>query len=173
MTTDLEIDSSLPETDPVSPPPLESPESPEKDTQTEETLEEKLAAAEAEAKMWKGRAVKETKKDKPSAPISEEDLDWKIQNTSRVSLVKDTYQKHLDELQGLGAKLSNPLRDTALRLAEAETGVSKSAQVALDDSLPTPSIDRGGSRMPKLSATDVAMGVKPDTVKEYADYVER
>ena len=172
MATDPLIDPST-----ATPIEGESPtetEEPSSDaTPTVEELQEKLTAAENEAKTWKGRAEKATKGEKPKeASVSEEELDWKIANTNRISLVKDSYQKHLDELQALGAKPTLATRDKALQLAESDTGVTKGPSEPSDEVLPMPTVDRSGTSTPKLTATDVALGVKPETIKEYRDYVE-
>lgn len=152
-------------------------------TESVEELKARLAAAQkvaeeatTEAKRWRNRVEEENPKRKFSEkpiPVSEEDLDWKIANNSRVSLVKDAYQKHLTELQEIGAKLTTSLKNKALMLAEAETGVMKaSSSVSSNDGFPSPTVDRSGTQMPRLSPTDIALKVKPETIKEYRDYVE-
>lgn len=169
MTTDLQIDS-LQAPSEQEPLPTETPDSPSGDHQ-EPTPEEKLAAAEAEAKMWKGRAEKATKTSAKAPTISEEDIDWKITNAARVSLVKEAFEKELKELETLGAKISNATRAKALENAERATLVRK-PENASDNSLPSPSVDRGGSQAPRLTETDIALKVKPETVAEFKDYVE-
>lgn len=166
MTTDLQIDS-LQAPSEQEPLPTETPDSSPDDHQ-EPTPEEKLAAAEAEAKMWKGRAEKATKK---SPALSEEDVDWKIKNSARVALVQETFEKELQELESLGAKITNATRTKALENAERATLVQK-PENASDNSLPSPSVDRGGNQMPRLTETDIALKVKPETVAEFKDYVE-
>lgn len=143
-------------------------------TPTVEELQEQLAAAQNEAKTWKGRVEKATKSEKPKAtgPISEDELDWKLANNSRVNLVKDTYQKHLDELQELGAKLSPALKSKALQLAEDEEGINKATVESSHDVLPSPGVDRSGSRPIRKTQTDLSFGVKDETIKEFRDYVE-
>lgn len=171
MTTDPTIDPSeqTPEMDtPVDPTPDPSKEPTQ---ETVESLTEKLAVAQTEAKRWKGRVEKATKEDKP-IPVTEQDMTWAIANTARVNLVKDAYTKHLEDLQALGAKTTNDLREKALKLAEAETGVTKTVVETSEDGLPSPSVDRSGHKAPKLTSSDQAMGVKPETVKEFGEYVE-
>ena len=179
MTNDQTIVSSeaTPEKDALS---TDESVSPEKDTQkTEDTDkdaaiesdEEKALRLHNEAKMWEGRAKKAKDKAKEkSLPISEEDLDWKIANSSRVSLVKEAYDKELAEFEESGAKITNALKTKALQYAESK--VLPKASNNSDNSLPSPSIDRGGTRSVQLTPTDIALGVKPETVKEYRDYVE-
>ncbi len=169
MTTDQEIDS-LQAPSEEEPLPTETPDS-SKDDHQEPTPEEKLAAAEAEAKMWKGRAEKATKAPVKAPTISEEDIDWKIANTARVGLVKEAYEKELQELEALGAKVTNAARTKALENAERATLVQK-PENASDNSLPSPSVDRGGQRAPRMTDTDIALNVKPETVAEFKDYVE-
>lgn len=175
MATD-DIDPSL--VDPVEGDQLPATEEPSPEaTPTVEELQEQLAAAQNEVKTWKGRVEKATKSDKTekqktATPISEEDIDWKLANNSRVALVKDTYEKHLTELQELGAKLTPALKEKALRLAEDEEGIHKSTVDASSDPLPSPSIERSGNRPVRKTETDVALGVKDETIKEFRDYVE-
>lgn len=156
-------------------PPSETTEQPSPEpTDTVESLKEKLAAtqvekekAEEEAKRWKGR-VKEENPPKKKDP-SEEYADWRIDNKDRIALVKDQFEKELSELQADGAKLTLALREKALRLAEATSGVKKA-----DPSEPIPSgtVDRSGQREPSMSATDLAFGIKPETKKKYGHIVE-
>lgn len=154
----------------------ESPDSSLDDQQSGTELAEKLAASEAESeklrnevKVWRGRTEKAN--EKKATPISEEELDWKLANNPRIELVKDSYQKHLDELQGLGAKLSPALKSKALKIAEDELGVSKATQDS-DNSLPASTVDRGGQAPVKMTDYDRAMGVKPETKAKYREYVE-
>lgn len=174
MTTeDTTLDSALTTADEALLSPSDT-ELSQETTEDTEDLKAKLAAAESEAKMWKGRVEKATKTGKTVTPsaVSEEDLDWKIMNSSRISLVKEAYQKELEELQSSGAKLTNELRDKALKYVEAQSGISKATTVAKDDLLPQAGVLRSGSAEPKLTNHDVAFKVKPETVKEYRDYVE-
>ena len=136
----------------------------------QETDEEKAARLRNEAKMWEGRAkkAKEKLKEKDS-PISEADLDWKIANQSRVELVKEAYDKELEELSESGAKLSNALKTKALEYAESK--ILPRSQES-DNSLPSPSVNRSGQRAPKMTEYDIALGVKPETVAKYRDFVE-
>lgn len=177
MTTDQQIDSPEATSD-KEPLPTESADS--KDHQ-QETDKEKDAAAETdeqkaerlrnEAKMWEGRAnkAKEKLKDK-AAPVSEEDLDWKIANSARVALVKEAYDKEISDLQESGAKITPALRTKALEYAESKIIVQPTGSP--DNSLPAPGVDRTVGKTPKLTEHDQAFGIKPETKKEFADYVE-
>lgn len=164
MATDQQIDPTE-ETTQV-PPPSETTE-PQEATPSVEELQEKLAAAESEAKTWKGRAEKATK-DKP-VPVSEADLDWKILNANRIALVKQQYDKELSDLEAEGVKLSNSLREKALKLAEATVGIKKPAS---DEPLPAPSVDRTSKQKVELNAYDQAFGVKQETKEKFREYVE-
>lgn len=166
MANDTDQDVTPPEETTQVPPPTETEEPSQDATPSVEELQEKLAAAESEAKTWKGRVEKATKK---SPPISEEDIDWKIANTARIALVKEQYEKELSELEAEGIKLTNRLREKALKLAESATGVKKPQS---DEPLPTPSVDRSGGTQVKLSSYAQALGVKKETVEKYRDYVE-
>lgn len=152
--------------------PPETTEPSDEATLSVEELQEKLAAAEAEAKTWRGRAEKATKtpKEEKKSPVSEEDIDWKIANINRINLVKDAYEQELADLAATGAKLTNALRDKALKLAESSSGVQK-PQIASTETIPAAGVDRGGSATPELSSYDRALGVKPETVEKYRDYV--
>ena len=153
-------------------PPSDSTERPsEEPTDTVESLKERLAAEQKEkenaleeAKRWKNR-VKEENPPKEKKETDEDYLDWKIDNTNRIKLVKEQYETELSELQEGGAKLSNTMREKALKLAEASLGVKKADST---EPLPGPSIDRGGQREPKLTVEDAAFGIKPETKKKYA-----
>lgn len=170
MPTDPQIDPSETTVSTEETPPSPDTTQPSQEpTESVEELKEKLAAAETEAKRWKGRVEKASEK---KISVSEEELDWKIANVNRINLVKDAYQKELDDLQAHGAKLSNELREKALKLAESTTGVTKVTVEAEDNSLPAPTIDRTGSHLPQLTEYDRALQVKPETKKEFREYVE-
>lgn len=156
----------------------ESTEQPSQEpTETVESLKDKLAAEQKakedaleEAKRWKGR-VKEENPPKDKKKESEEDYaDWRIDNKDRINLVREQYDQELSELQEGGAKLTNTLREKALKLAESTVGVKKAES---SEALPSPSVDRGGQREPKLTEFDLAYGVKPETKKKYAQFVEQ
>jgi len=159
-------------------PPSDATEQPSEEsepTETVESLKEKLAAQQKEkeealeeAKRWKNRVKEENP---PKKKDSDEDYaDWRIDNRDRIALVKEQYEKELTDLQETGAKLTNDLREKALKLAEASQGIKKADST---EALPTPSVDRSGHREPKLTEYDVAMGVKPETKKKYAHLEEQ
>lgn len=164
-----------PETE-VSPPSETTVEPSSEPTDTVESLKEKLAAIEAEklqaeeeAKRWKNR-VKEENPPKEKKKDSDEDYaDWRIDNKERIALVKESYDKELSELQESGAKVTVSLREKALSLAEAGAGVKKAERTV---PLPGGMVDRSGHTEPKLNEFDSAFGVKPETKKKYAHFVE-
>lgn len=170
MATDPVIDPTTATVE-TTPPPTVTPDS-EKTTE-EQTVEEKLAAAEAEAKMWKGRAEKANTKAKSSAAaVSEEDMNWAIDNNPRVALVKDAYEKELKELEDLGAKITNAAKTKALDAAERITGIAKSTNETSGTNLPPPSIDRSGKKQIRMTESDQQMKIKPETIEKYRDVVE-
>lgn len=158
-------------------PPSDSTDQPSQEaTETVESLKEKLAAAEAlklkaeeEAKTWKGRVKDENPKKK--ADPDEAYSDWRIDNRDRIAVpgIKEAYEQELQELEASGAKLTIPMREKALKLAEAKVGVKK---VESSQPLPSGTIERGGLRQPTLTEHDIAFGVKPETKKKYAQLVE-
>lgn len=137
MATDLEIDPS--ETPEVPSSPL-SPDTTEPDEATEsvEELKEKLAAAEAETKTWKGRVEKATeKKPKTATPADLEELEWKLENKDRITLVKDEFEKILAE----GFHGEPVSKKIALELAEKQAKVDSSAtRRSRSDDMTTPSV---------------------------------
>lgn len=144
----------------------------EEPTDTVESLKEKLAAetektekAEEDAKRWKNRV----KEENPPKEKEEEDYaDWRIDNRDRILVpgVKEKYEEELEELESSGAKLTNAMREKALRLAEGSVGVKTEAK---EEPIPQGEVDRGGQREPVLTDTDRAFNVKPETKKKYAD----
>ncbi len=170
MTTDPMIDST-PATAVSAPLPADGIDSAK--TTDDRTPEEKLAAAEAEVKMWKGRADKANKEKKAgSASVSEDDMNWAINNNPRVALVKDVYEKELADLESLGAKVTNAAKSKALEAAELKAGVAKSTVSTPDTSFPSPSIDRSATRQVRMTEFDQQLKVKPETIEKYRDYVE-
>lgn len=179
-TNDQTVTDSSQATDATSPLPTDASVSPQKDTQrittkdgvaATETDEEKAVRLHNEAKMWEGRAKKAKEKvEEQSKPLTEADVDWRIDHKSRIALVKDTYEKELQDLEGLGVKLTLAARTKALENAEAKALPRHSD--SSNSSLPTPSINRGGVVMPHLTEHDIAFGVKAETKQEYRDYVE-
>lgn len=162
----------MPEDEESSPPSDYTEQPSSEPTDTVESLKEKLAAKEAEAekaleeaKRWKGR-VKEENPPK-GKETSDDYADWRIDNRDRIALVKDHYEQELEELQESGMKLTNFAREKALRLAESSVGVKKADP---SDALPSPSVDRSGSKEPKMTEYDHAMGVRPETKKKYAQW---
>ncbi len=137
-------------------------------TDTVETLKEKLAAQEQETARWKGR-VKEENPKKETKESSEDYSDWRIDNRDRINLVKDQYESEMQELQDSGMKMSIALRNKALLLAEAAIGVKKPERT---QPLPAGSVDRSGGAAPNMTKYDVQMGVKPETKKKWAAFVE-
>lgn len=153
-------------------PPSETTEQPSSEpTETVESLKEKLAAEAAEkekaleeAKRWKNR-VKEENPPKEKKETEEDYADWRIDNRDRIVLVKEEYEKELSELQAGGLKMTNSMREKALKLAEATVGVKKAEAT---EPIPEGTVDRSGQIEPKLTSTDVAFGIKPETKKKYA-----
>jgi hypothetical protein len=154
-------------------PPSDSAEQPsEEATETVESLKVKLAAeekkrleAEQKASEWKNRVKEENPpKKKQKEEASEDYPDWRIDNRDRIRLVKDQYEKELEELQENGAKLSISLREKALKLAEATVGIKKAETT---EPLPSGMVDRSGSKEPEMTEHDTRFGVKPETKKKY------
>ncbi len=140
-----------------------------------ETDEEKAERLRNEAKMWEGRAKKARKDaEEKSKPLSEAEVDWRIDNKSRISLVKDAYEKELKDLEELGVKMTLAARSKALENAEAR-GLPRNSPNS-DSSLPSPTVDRSATAPIKLSEFDRATAkdhkVRAETIKEYRDYVE-
>ncbi len=146
-------------------------------------LKAKLAAAESDKKMWKGRAEKATKPtkegDKPTKKgekpltVTEADVDWKILNANRVNLVKDAYEKEISELKEAGATITNQIREKALNFAEISEGVKKpQAQGTGSEPLPVAGVQREETIPTELTSTDKALGVKQETKEEFREYVE-
>jgi hypothetical protein len=159
------VDDSTPPSDSTDQPSQES-------TDTVESLKAKLAAeqkakleAEEEAKRWKNR-VKEENPPKKKVESEEDYADWRIDNKDRISLVRDQYEKELIELQESGMKITNAAREKALKLAELTVGVKKADP---SEALPSPSVDRSGTREPIMTEYDNAFRVKPETKKKYAN----
>lgn len=156
----------------VSPPSDETVQPSQESTETVESLKVQLAAeqkakleAEEDAKRWKNR-VKDENPPKKKTETEEDYADWRIDNKDRISLVKEHYERELSELQESGMKLSNAAREKALKLAELTVGVKKADP---SEALPSPSVDRSGSREPIMSEYDNAFKVKPETKKKYAN----
>lgn len=123
MPTDQEIDPS--ETTPVQEPPSSETSQPseEEPTETVEELKERLATAETEAKRWKGRVEKAN--EKPKTKVNPEDLaelEWKLENKDRISLVKEEYEKIVEE----GYHGESVSKKIALELAEKVAKVDSS-----------------------------------------------
>ena len=156
--------------------PLSSEEtepSEEEPTESVEELKERLAAAEEEALRWKNRVAEENpkkkKNDSPKLDVTEKDIDWKIENANRISLVKEAYDKELQDLEDSGVTLTNSIRDKALNYAESTTGVTKNP---VSEPFPVAGIDRTEGSMPSLTEYDRAMNVKPEVKEKYREYVE-
>ena len=154
-----------------SPPSASTDQPSQEPTDTVESLKEKLAAteqakldAEEDAKRWKNRVKDENPpKEKKKEDPDEAYADWRIDNKDRIGVVKEQYEKELSELQDAGVKVTIPMREKALRLAEATVGVKKAEK---DEPIPSGSVDRTGGRQPALTESDVAFGVKPETVQK-------
>ena len=119
------------------------------------------------------RLVLQAKMGKPA--MQEDETLWYTENIGRLKLVKNEYQKQLDELQSLGAKPSLVLRQKALELAERATGVTPSSEATRQASTASaPSVtDRSGdSSEVSLTEHDIALGIKPETKKKYRALVE-
>ncbi len=170
-----------PTTDPIEgTPPSASTDQPSDKgaTETVESLKVKLAAAEkekleaqAKADEWKGR-VKEENPKKKKEETPDDYADWRIDNKDRLSVagVKDAYEKELQELEQNGSKVSNAIREKALKLAESTIGVKKAEPSS--QPLPSGMVDRGGSAAPTMTNYDTQFGVNPETKKKWAHVVE-
>lgn len=90
-------------------------------------LERQKDAAEQKATSAEGRLkqVAERLSDKPKETPKAEDseLDWKIENSPRVQLVKEEYLAELTRLKNSGAKETNDIRTIALERAEHKKGI--------------------------------------------------
>src|SRR3990167_5878717 len=90
-------------------------------------LERQKDAAEQKASSAEGRLKKvsdhisDKKKD---VPAEESELDWKIDQNSRIKLVKDEYVTQLNLLKSAGAKETNEIRTIALERAEQKKGIT-------------------------------------------------
>ena len=121
MPTDPVIDPSE-ETPEKEPPPSSDPQPSEPEpTETVEELKEKLAAAETETKRWKGRVEKANVSDTRSDEIKE--LEWKLENKGRITLVQEEFDKILAEGYQ-GEKVSKKI---ALELAEKQAKIDTSS----------------------------------------------
>lgn len=165
MADQTPVDESTPPSDETEQPSESEP------TDTVESLKEKLAAeaeerqkAEEEAKRWKNR-VKEENPPKKKSESDEDYADWRIDNRDRISLVKEQYEKELEELQESGAKVSLSMREKALRLAESSVGVKKQER---QEPIPSGGVDRSGSKEPQLTEHDRQFDVNPDIKKKYS-----
>lgn len=141
-------------------------------TESVESLKEKLAAEQKkaeealeEAKRWKNRVKDENPPKERKKDPDEEYADWRIDNKDRIALVKEQYEAELTELQELGAKPTLAIREKALRLAEKTVGVKT---VETTEPLPSGTVHRSGQREPTMTEHDIAMGIKPETKKKYA-----
>lgn len=169
------------ETPEVTPPSEEADQPSEETEETEptesvESLKEQLAATEAEkekaeeeARRWKGR-VKEENPPKKKEEKEEDYADWRIDNKERIALVKEEYEKELDELEQAGVKLTNAMREKALIIAESKAGVKKKEEET--EPIPEGTVDRTGDKEPQMTEHDVAFGIKPETVKKWGSTIK-
>lgn len=165
MPTEETLDPSE-ETPAKEPPPSETAQpSEEEPTETVEGLKEKLAAAETEAKRWKGRVEKanEPKKTK----VDPEDLaalEWRLENKDRIALVKDEWEK-IKEDGYHGEKVSEKI---ALELAEKQAKVDDSGTKRnRQNDMTVPSVTtRNANPKGYASETDKALGLTIEKKKK-------
>lgn len=95
-------------------------------------MERQKNAAEQKASSAEGRLKKVAKSASEDDDDSnktnqtnevDSELDWKIDNNSRVKLVKDEYASELAILKSAGAKETNEIRTIALERAEQKKGI--------------------------------------------------
>lgn len=126
MPTDLSIDPSQATLEIDSSPSDTYQPSEEEPTETVEELRERLAAAENEAKRWKGR-VEKANEDKPKkTKVDPEDLaelEWKLDNKNRIALVEQEYESILNDGYQ-GEQIIS--KKVALGLAEGRSKVDNS-----------------------------------------------
>lgn len=117
------------------------------------------------------KIVKE-RKTAPAPKVSDDEVDWKIENAGRMKLVKDEYLKNLAELTEAGAKPTNAIREKALQLAEIEKGVSKSSSSSSEgerqaaNSGPAASVQRSTSAPVNVTEHDRRFGITEKRKKE-------
>lgn len=135
-------------------------------------LERQKNAAEQKALSAEGRLKKvaEHMSDKKEDPKQEDsELDWKLDNNSRIKIVKDEYQRALTELKEAGAKETNAIRTAALELAERRRGVtvdtSDVERQAAMSSAPGISSRTNSNPVP-LTEHDRRFGLTPERKKE-------
>lgn len=90
-------------------------------------LERQKDAAEQKASSAEGRLKKVSEhvtEKKPEPKEEDSELDWKIENSSRMKLVKDEYASELAILKSAGAKETSTIRSIALERAEQKKGIT-------------------------------------------------
>lgn len=146
-------------------------------------LERQKDAAEQKASSAEGRLkkvsehVSDKKKDEPKAEESE--LDWKIDQNSRIKLVKDEYLTQLTLLKSAGAKETNDIRTIALERAELKKGITvdtSDIERQAANSGPPGTISRMKSNPVHLTEHDRRFGLTAERKKElqekYPDLIE-
>lgn len=132
-----------------------------------EKLKQERDAALTEAKRWKGRVEKATKKDDKTekASLDAEEITWMIQNQSELAVygnrVVELRQKGLDREEALKfARLEHVKTDTPAQ--ENQAAVSGPSNVAFRTTKTTES----------LSEIDQRLGVTSETKAKWKDVVE-
>jgi len=132
----------------------------------------------ADLKKDYDKIVTERKEVKPV--VEDTEVDWKIENASRLKLVKDEYNRHLAEMQADGAKLTPALRERALKLAELDKGILKSSSSEADrqaaNSSPAASTLRNTSPSVEVTEHDKRFNIdakrKKELQEKYPDLLE-
>ena len=159
MTTDQLIDPSQTTSEQESPSSDTDQPSEQETTETVEELRERLAAAENEAKRWKGRVEKANEKPKTKVdPEDLADLEWRLENKDRIELVKTEY----DVIVADGYQGEKVSKRVALELAEKQAKVDTAgAKRGRQDDMNTPSVTNRNATNPKgfESAEDEEYGL--------------
>lgn len=126
-----------------------------------------LKAAQAEAKMWKGRAEKATKKPKSDdkSSLDTEEVSWMIQNQAELKV----YGNRVTELRQKGLD-----KDEALKFARLEHDKSDAPAVENQAAISSPSnvAFRSTKTTESVTDTDQRFGVTPEIKAKWKDVVE-
>jgi hypothetical protein len=128
-----------------------------------------------DAKASKLKQIESSVKSDEPTPVVEDETDFKIENASRIKLVKDEYKKELADLQATGAKLTPSLMDKALALAELKRGVTTSPDTLrqqMSASAPAMVNRDADSSDISLTENDVRLGVTPEIKAKWKHLVE-
>ena len=165
-TPEVDTEESVPQ--PAEPEPTETPKEdspPEKDWKEEYSRLRKDYNSKSSRLKKLEEAVKNEDEPKPE----ESELDWKIENSPRIKLVKDEYQAELTRLKSAGAKETNDIRLIALERAEQKKGIhldtsDAERQAAMSGAPGT--ISRGKTNPVPLTEHDRRFGLTSDRKKE-------